>query len=118
KTDPMVKSDAVTPPVIENAKLDDQLVAPATRTTRLVSLDALRGFDMFWIIGAEDVVHAIANVWPNHWTQLAAFQMDHSPWIGFRFYDLIFPMFVFIVGVSTVFSLGKLLETRSKSVAV
>src|SRR5579871_358112 len=78
------------------------------KSTRLVSLDALRGFDMFWIIGAEGVVTGIADVFPNKWTAIAAHQMDHSPWIGFRFYDLIFPLFVFIVGVSTVFSLGKI----------
>ena len=63
---------------------------------RIMSIDALRGFDMFWIIGAEEVVHAIAKVAPNYWTQLASYQMDHSKWVGFRFYDLIFPMFPFI----------------------
>src|SRR5258707_9309122 len=85
---------------------------------RLVSLDALRGFDMFWIIGAEEVVNAVAKVFPNHWTKLAATQNQHVEWAGFHFEDLIFPMFVFIVGVSLVFSLSKAIATRSKAVAV
>jgi len=29
---------------------------------RLVSLDALRGFDMFWIMSGEQIVHALAKV--------------------------------------------------------
>jgi predicted acyltransferase len=118
---PVAVPEPQTPPAAPAPALDYQSPvppAPPVRTTRLVSLDALRGFDMFWIIGAEEVVHAIAAAWPNQWTKLASYQMDHSPWIGFRFYDLIFPMFVFIVGVSTVFSLGKILETRSNWVAV
>lgn len=88
------------------------------RTVRLVSLDALRGFDMFWIIGAEEVVHALYKVFPNEVTKLLSVQNDHVAWAGFHFEDLIFPMFVFIVGVSLVFSLSKAIATRSKAVAV
>lgn len=97
----------------------EPLAIPA-RTVRLVSLDALRGFDMFWIIGAEEVAKAIA--WPyreqHRWAQVMLEQLDHSKWIGFSFYDLIFPMFVFIVGVSLVFSLSKTIATRGKFAAV
>jgi predicted acyltransferase len=44
-------------------------------------------------------------------------QLDHAPWAGFTFYDLIFPLFVFLVGMSTVFSLGKLISTSGKKAA-
>lgn len=77
---------------------------------RLVSLDALRGFDMFWIIGGEHVIHALAELtgWPvMGW--LSA-QMHHTVWNGCTFYDMIFPLFLFISGVSMPFSFGKKLR--------
>jgi predicted acyltransferase len=77
---------------------------------RLYSLDALRGFDMFWILGAEDIFHELAKA-----TDLPAFQwisnqLTHPAWNGFHLYDLIFPMFLFLAGVATPFSVGRELE--------
>src|SRR5438874_4654957 len=85
------------------------------KAERLLSLDALRGFDMFWILGGEEVIHSLAKLWPNSFTRTLSYEFDHARWEGFRFYDLIFPMFVFIVGVSMVFSLGKLIRTRGRA---
>lgn len=77
---------------------------------RLMSLDALRGFDMFWIIGGGAIFEALAKYtnWPvlNWW----AVQLQHKEWEGFAFEDLIFPMFLFIAGVSTPFSINKRLQ--------
>jgi predicted acyltransferase len=83
-----------------------------------VSLDALRGFDMFWIIGAEDLFHGLDNINHTGAIRVMAEQLDHEDWEGFHFYDLIFPLFVFIVGVSLVFSLGKTIETAGRAAAV
>lgn len=95
---------------------------PATPTTapaqRLTSLDALRGFDMFWILGADSLVYALHEMSRNPATKFIAEQLDHAEWAGFKFYDLIFPMFVFIMGVSTVFSLTKILEREGRAAAV
>lgn len=92
---------------------------PANPTSsRLLSLDALRGFDMFWIAGAEEIVHALHKISDAGLPRLLASQMDHKKWAGFAFYDLIFPMFVFIVGVSIVFSLGKQIEKEGKAGAM
>ncbi|MES2585005.1 MAG: DUF5009 domain-containing protein [Pseudomonadota bacterium] len=68
--------------------------------TRLPALDALRGFDMFWLIGGE-LLPAALFTWTG-WSvwKLVAQQFEHSPWHGFTFYDLIFPLFIFISGVS------------------
>jgi predicted acyltransferase len=85
---------------------------------RLISLDALRGFDMFWIIGAEDLFHGLQKFGNNKVAQVMADQLEHEDWEGFHFYDLIFPLFVFIVGVSLVFSLGRTLETAGRGAAV
>lgn len=73
---------------------------------RLRSLDALRGFDMLWIIGAEAVVAALAKIYAPALNRLNT-HMQHVPWEGFRFYDFIFPLFVFIAGVSMAFSTEK-----------
>ena len=69
-----------------------------------MSVDALRGFDMFWIIGADSLVAALNRISRTGPTNFLAGQLEHAEWEGFHFYDLIFPLFVFIVGVSLVFS--------------
>lgn len=67
---------------------------------RLVSLDALRGFDMLWIIGGAALFPALYQLtaWPI-WQSLNQ-QMSHSTWHGFTAYDLIFPLFIFLSGVA------------------
>lgn len=72
-----------------------------------MSLDALRGFDMFWILGADALVRALDRMGNNPFTKFLAAQLSHKEWNGFAFYDLIFPLFVFIAGVSLVWSLRK-----------
>ncbi|HEY0714730.1 MAG TPA: DUF5009 domain-containing protein, partial [Polyangia bacterium] len=86
--------------------------APATpvapkgeRPARLLSLDALRGFDMFWIVGAGSLVGALRAISNTGVVKFLADQLEHKPWEGFAFFDLIFPLFVFIMGVSIVLSL-------------
>ncbi len=80
--------------------------------SRLQSLDALRGFDMFWIISGEVIIHGLSQA-----THLPSFnwmsaELHHSPWNGFTFYDMIFPLFIFIAGVSMPFSFGKQFEKK------
>src|SRR5882762_5738235 len=77
---------------------------------RLYSLDALRGFDMFWIMGAEGIIESLAKVtgWP--WLEVMVNHLTHPDWHGFHFYDLIFPLFLFMAGVATPYSVGRELE--------
>lgn len=82
---------------------------------RLLSLDALRGFDMFWIVGGGSVIRALRDMKPSAFTEFLAKQTGHVQWEGFRFYDLIFPMFVFISGVSLYLSLDKSIERMGKA---
>lgn len=77
---------------------------------RLLSLDTLRGFDMFWISGGEEIFAVLAKVTGWSWAIMLAHQFSHPEWHGFRAYDLIFPTFLFMAGVSTPFSLGSRLE--------
>ena len=83
-----------------------------------MSVDALRGFDMFWIIGADSLVYALNRMSQNRSTSFLADQLEHAEWEGFHFYDLIFPLFVFIVGVSLVFSLTKSIERAGRAEAL
>ncbi|MCB1227802.1 MAG: DUF5009 domain-containing protein [Verrucomicrobiales bacterium] len=62
---------------------------------------------MLWIVGAGAVVKALDKVQGGGVTEFLTEQLTHAPWQGFRFYDLIFPLFLFIVGVSISLSLDK-----------
>jgi predicted acyltransferase len=84
---------------------------------RIQSVDALRGFDMFWIAGGEAVLLGLAPLSSSKVVSFLCGQLDHKPWDGFAFYDLIFPLFVFLVGFSIVFSLGRLIEREGKTAA-
>lgn len=106
---------------------------PTTANSRLLSLDALRGFDMFWIVSGEGIIHGVANAvkqthglqqdavsWQMQVTDELGFfeklavhasnQLHHTVWNGFTFYDLIFPLFIFIAGISMPFSFSKQLS--------
>jgi predicted acyltransferase len=85
---------------------------------RLISVDALRGFDMFWIIGADALVQALNRMSPTSFTHTLATQLEHAEWEGFRFYDLIFPLFLFIVGVSIVLSMDRLVVSSGRKGAL
>jgi len=78
-----------------------------SKPKRLYSLDALRGFDMFWIMGGEVIFGGLATLtgWPvlKWW----ATQLEHVQWHGFHFYDMIFPLFLFIAGISFPYSMAK-----------
>jgi predicted acyltransferase len=82
----------------------------AVPSQRLYSLDALRGLDMFWIIGAEEFFHSLAKITGSPFWKTLSEQFDHPAWNGFHFYDLIFPLFLFIAGVATPYSVGRDLE--------
>ncbi|MEQ1851262.1 MAG: heparan-alpha-glucosaminide N-acetyltransferase domain-containing protein [Chthoniobacteraceae bacterium] len=84
-------------------------------TQRLISLDALRGFDMFWIVGGSALHGAVKTIGENPIGRLMSEQLRHVEWEGFHFYDLVFPMFVFIAGVSLAFSLPRSVERVGRS---
>jgi len=88
--------------------IDSPSIPPAGE--RVVSIDALRGFDMFWILGAGSLVHGLRSVSDGGFVSFLADQLEHVAWEGCRFYDIIFPLFVFLMGASTVFSLRKIVN--------
>ena len=96
---------------------------PVTRNTegekfkksRLKSIDALRGFDMFWIMGIGSAIFQIAEIQNTPFWSALALQFEHPYWNGFTFWDLIFPLFMFLSGLSSPFSVNNQLKKgRSK----
>jgi predicted acyltransferase len=98
-----------------SAPASTQSGTPPTTGERLLSLDALRGFDMFFIVGGRELVFALAALfnggvrpaWMKH-------QLEHVPWEGFVAYDLIMPLFLFLSGVTIPIS-AKHWQTQPRS---
>lgn len=97
---------------------NDENLAATQPNRRLRSLDALRGFDMFWIMGGENIVEQLALLtgWP--WLVAFSHQFQHPEWNGFTLYDLIFPLFLFLAGVSMPFSFERRLERGDSRTAL
>jgi predicted acyltransferase len=100
-----------TAPVLDEPRQRSDAGAGAAVSSRIMSIDALRGFDMFWIIGMEEIFSGLSKFLHRDIEK----QLDHARWAGFHFYDLIFPLFVFIIGTTLVFSLGKSVATHGKT---
>ena len=79
------------------------------KNERLFSLDALRGFDMLFIMGLSGVVAELCGAFGADGCWLAQ-QMRHVRWHGFAQHDTIFPLFLFIAGVAFPFSYAKMRE--------
>jgi predicted acyltransferase len=87
---------------------------------RAASVDALRGFSMFAVLGADIVAKSIEQMLAHAGPLLAALgavigaQFAHAEWDGASFYDMVFPLFIFVTGVAIVFSLPRLVEREGK----
>jgi predicted acyltransferase len=80
------------------------------KPSRIVSIDALRGFDMFWISSGDGFFIALFTFINTPFFHSLTLHLDHPSWMGFRFYDVIFPLFLFIMGVSMPLSITRRLE--------
>ncbi|MCI1778493.1 MAG: DUF5009 domain-containing protein [Bacteroidales bacterium] len=77
------------------------------KNNRLQSIDALRGFDMLWIMGGAEIILSLAKLTGAGWLNWLGVQMEHVEWEGFHIMDLVFPVFLFIAGLTFPFSLSK-----------
>ncbi len=90
---------------------------------RVVSVDALRGLNMFWIMGFDGAMEALAEMTGGKSPAVGAVggffgtQFEHVDWEGVHFYDLIFPLFIFLTGVAIVLSLPRLVEREGMAKA-
>jgi len=88
----------------------DADIQPVRTTGRMVCLDALRGFDMFWIIGGQWIFGSLDEIFHHPLTAFVEEQLKHVEWIGFNCEDLIMPLFLFIVGAAMPFSFRRRLQ--------
>ena len=99
----------------------ESAASPATRTEpaagwqRLVSLDAFRGWTMFWIVGGAALVGGLQALNPNPVINGLVYELNHTDWQGLRFYDLIWPSFMLMTGMSLPFSYAKRSLTQTHS---
>jgi predicted acyltransferase len=104
------------------SRLDGELppqndIPQSTKTgaERLLSLDAFRGFTMFWIVGGGLLAEGIYALGHNVVMSALIRQLDHSPWFGLRFYDCIWPSFMLMVGVSIPLSMAARAGTQTQT---
>jgi predicted acyltransferase len=97
-------------PAVQSSASPAHSSAPAGQ--RLVSLDAMRGFAMFWIMGGRELLLAIvACLVKQHWLYDAVeTQVTHPKWVGFVAWDMVMPVFLFLVGASMPFAFAKRVE--------
>jgi predicted acyltransferase len=74
---------------------------------RLISLDVFRGWTMFWIVGGGSIMTGLAALGHNFVIDTVVYHLDHTPWQGLRYYDLIWPSFMLMTGMSLPFSYAK-----------
>ena len=74
---------------------------------RLQSLDILRGLDLFLLVFLQPVIIAAGHAAGAEWLNPVLYQLDHEAWAGFRVWDLVMPLFLFMSGVSMPFSFAK-----------
>lgn len=81
-----------------------------SKSDRVLSVDALRGFDMVWIIGGRKIIKGLNEAVDSPLTNWLSAQFEHAEWYGFTFYEIIMPLFLFLVGISMVYSTRKRLS--------
>ena len=74
---------------------------------RLESLDALRGFDLFFLVALGPLMHSLARTANVEWLNESMWVFSHVSWDGFSPWDLIMPLFLFMSGISMPFSLSR-----------
>ena len=89
-------------------------ISPKEASARLVSLDAYRGFIMFWIVGGGSLALGLQALGHNRFVDTLIYQLRHSAWEGLRFYDCIWPAFMLMVGISIPFSYAKRSRTQTQ----
>lgn len=82
---------------------------------RLMSLDVLRGLDLFFLVGLESVMHPLASAIDTEGFHDFMWNFSHVEWEGFSPWDLVMPLFLFMSGVSIPFAMSNYRKGADKS---
>src|SRR5207248_3771583 len=99
-------SSAIEQPPPSSPAPAQSVTPPGAGVKRIMAIDALRGFDMFWILGADGFVRGLEKINGGPIVAGLSAQLGEKDWRGFAFYDLIFAFFVVLLVVYLVFLLG------------
>ena len=80
---------------------------------RLESLDILRGFDLFLLVGLEMAMHHLANAVNTPSFHSFMWCFTHVDWEGFSPWDLVMPLFMFMSGITIPFALSRYKNTNN-----
>ena len=83
-------------------------------TKRLESLDALRGFDLFCLVGLSVVLKALNRVIDVPWYDNMMWSFTHVEWEGFSPWDLVMPLFMFMSGITIPFALSRYAHEKNR----
>ena len=84
-------------------------------TQRLESLDILRGFDLFMLVGLEMTMHQLSSAIDTPIFHSFMWCFTHVDWEGFSTWDLVMPLFMFMSGITIPFALSRYKDTKNKS---
>lgn len=87
--------------------------AGVSKEERILSIDVLRGFDMLMIIFADRFFYHLHEGAQLPWTGFLALQFEHPEWLGFHFYDIIMPLFLFLVGAVIPYSISARVQQQT-----
>ena len=82
---------------------------------RLESLDVLRGFDLFLLVGLEMVMHHLGSAVHTPAFHSVMWCFTHVDWEGFSTWDLVMPLFMFMSGITIPFALSRYKDEADKS---
>jgi predicted acyltransferase len=88
------------------------------KPSRILSIDALRGFDMLMIIFADRFFYTLNEGAGTPLTEFFARQFEHPEWFGSTFYDIIMPLFLFVVGAVIPFSLSQRMQANNSVMSI
>ena len=82
---------------------------------RLESLDILRGFDLFFLVGLETAIHQLSHAVNTPEFHSFMWCFTHVDWEGFSPWDLVMPLFMFMSGITIPFALSRYKSEADKS---
>jgi predicted acyltransferase len=105
------------PPVSQSVR-STSIEPSASEAARILSLDAGRGFALTVSFLSDPLVPALVNVPPSAFRDLLIQQLTHSRWDGVTLYDLGWPSYLFVTGISMDIAFSKRLQRGQSRVSV